>query len=62
MKNLIMVIAAVLALSGCETVHESLVYVQSNTVFCSGGHKFVHNADGTSTQMFAPAGLPVMCQ
>ena len=62
MKNLVMVMLAVCVLSGCETVHEGLTYVQSNTVFCSGGHKFIHNADGTSTAVFGNAGQPAMCQ
>lgn len=60
---IMLVIPLMLTLSGCNSNigQSTLTYLQSNTGFCSGGQKHMHNSDGTSTPLYAANGLPMPC-
>jgi hypothetical protein len=55
------VFAAVLMLSACGTMQDSMTYLQSNTGFCSGGTKWMHNQDGTATKLYGQGGQALRC-
>ena len=59
---LIIIGVAIALLTGCETVQGGMTYLQSNTAFCSGGHEYLHNPDGTSSAVFLQNGQPAPCR
>ena len=61
MKKFIALVIVTVALGGCGVCHDGLTYLQSDVSFCSNGERFIHNPDGTSTQVFGQNGKPVAC-
>ena len=59
----LLIIPLMLSLGACNSNigQSTLTYMQSNTGFCSGGQKHIHNRDGTSTPLFMQNGKVMPC-